>query len=87
MLAFFSEGLLAFDASDSALPDASATFFFGIPGPHPAVRPGTLPLNAQWLHGPQRLIVISLRRHQGGVTCSGLSSGALGNGISSVGFA
>ena len=88
MLAFFSEGLLAFYASDNALPDASATFFFGVPGTAaPSGETSNVAVKramAAWTTATNRNFVA---QDQGGVTCAGLSSGAVGNGISSVGFA
>jgi hypothetical protein len=87
MLAFFSEGLLAFDVSDNALPDASATFFSAIPGPPPSGETWNVAVKramAAWTTATNRNFVA---QEQGGVTCAGLSSGALGNGISSLGFA
>jgi len=79
--------VLAFEASDNAWPDASATFFVG--------RPGIAPSGETWDAAFKRAMAAwttatnfnFFAEDQGGDPCAGQNTGALGNGIGGVGFA
>lgn len=87
LLAFFSQALPAFEASDNAWPDATATFFVGIPG--------TAPSGETWDAAFKRAMAAwttasnfdFVAVDQIGDPCAGQSTNALGNGIGGVGFA
>lgn len=87
LLAFLSQGLLAFEASDNAWPDASATFFVGIPG--------TAPSGDTWDAAFKRAMAAwtaatnfdFVAVDQSSDPCAGQSTSALGDGTGGAGFA
>lgn len=87
VLAFFSQGLLAFEASDNAWPDASATFFVGIPGIAPSGETWDAAFKRAMAAWTTATNFNFFAEDQGGDPCAGQNTGALGNGIGGVGFA
>jgi hypothetical protein len=79
--------VLAFEASDNAWPDASATFFVGIPGIAPSGETWDAAFKRAMAAWTTATNFNFFAEDQGGDPCAGQNTGALGNGIGGVGFA